>query len=203
MRKLIWLLLLFCSHHSYSQSQDLKQLELDIEKLAQLKAMLSSMYSGYNMLAQQYSSIKNLSSQNFDLHKMHLDQMLSVSNNVRNYPKLRSIISLSDEIAAGCASAQQLVYRATLLTAAEKKTMLSKCGNILSSSQFLREELDMVSTPGRLRMEDAERLRAIDNIELSMKQKLVLINQQSKNITALIALRQKQHAETLHLKSMY
>ena len=74
--KKIFIVLLLCSNFCFGQSQEAKQLLLNVEKLAQLKLMLSHMKTGYQILEKGYTSIKNISQGNFNLHRDFLDGRL-------------------------------------------------------------------------------------------------------------------------------
>src|SRR4051794_23202445 len=97
MKKLVFILLL-SSNMAFGQSQEAKQLLLDVEKLAQLKQMLSQMKTGYDILHKGYTSIKNISKGNFDLHKTFLDGLLQISPAVRKYKKIAEIIEFQLKI---------------------------------------------------------------------------------------------------------
>jgi hypothetical protein len=203
MYKAILFFLLIPCENCFSQSQDLKQLELDIQKLAQLKSMLSEMSRGYSILDKGYGSIKDLSQGNYNLHKTYLDKLLDVSVSVKNNPKTASVMNLQAQIAAVCASSQQMVNQSTAFNGNEKTSLITLLQNIISQSYSLLDELKLVSTPGVLRMSDAERMRVIDRIENAMKEKLIIVLQQTKNIDIVIAGRNKQLLETQQLKSLF
>jgi hypothetical protein len=201
--KNILVIFLLLSSNCFSQSQDLKQLELDIQKLAQLKSMLSEMYRGYTILDKGYSSIKDLSQGNYSLHKTYLDKLLDVSSTVKTDPKIASVMEGQKQIDATCQSSRQLISQATAFTCTEKAAILTLLQNIAARSNSLIEELQMITTPGVLRMNDAERMEAIARIEKAMKEKLMMVQKQQKNMEALNTLRNKQHSETEKLKSLY
>ena len=96
--KKILIILLLATNISFGQSQEVKQLLLDVEKLAQLKQMLQQMKQGYQILHTGYTSIKNISQGNFSLHKDFLDGLLQVSPAVRKYQKVAEIISLQMKV---------------------------------------------------------------------------------------------------------
>src|ERR1700737_433815 len=77
-----------------SIAQLTEQLVLDIEKLADLKNILSDMYKGYQILDKGYSEIKNIAQGNFNLHKVFLDGLLAVSPVVKNYSRVAEIIQM-------------------------------------------------------------------------------------------------------------
>src|SRR4051812_4125515 len=86
--------LLFASTQSKAQEQEIQQLLLDVEKLAQLKNILTDLKKGYEILSGGYQTIKNISEGNFNLHQTFLDGLLQVSPVVRNYKRVADIISL-------------------------------------------------------------------------------------------------------------
>jgi hypothetical protein len=51
-----------------AQSQEMQQLILNIEKLAQFKQILADMKKGYQILNGGYKAVKDLSKGNFNLH---------------------------------------------------------------------------------------------------------------------------------------
>src|SRR5450432_3294835 len=77
---------------SNAQIYELERLILDIEKLLQLKNILSDLYKGYEILSTGYNTIKSISEGNFNLHKAFLDGLLAVSPAVKNYQKVLDII---------------------------------------------------------------------------------------------------------------
>ena len=81
MKKIIIFLLVLnagISNKVSAQSQELEQLTLDIEKLAQFKQILSDLKKGYQIVSAGYSTIKDLSQGNFNLHKTFLDGLMLV-----------------------------------------------------------------------------------------------------------------------------
>ena len=84
MKKIIFICC-FCilSKFVSAQSQEVQQLLLNVEKLAQFKKILQNMKQGYQVLHKGYTTIRNLSQGNFSLHKTFLDALFEVSPAVR------------------------------------------------------------------------------------------------------------------------
>jgi len=104
MKKTIMLILLLSaiiSRTVQAQSEELQQLALNIEKLAQFKKILSDMKKGYEILNGGYNTIKDLSEGNFSLHKTFLDGLMAVSPSVQRYKKVSDIISYQKSILTG------------------------------------------------------------------------------------------------------
>ena len=78
MKKIIIIIALLFSCKIQAQSYELQRLLLDIQKLAQLKSILTDLYKGYEILNTGYNTIKSISEGNFNLHKAFLDGLLAV-----------------------------------------------------------------------------------------------------------------------------
>src|ERR1700712_1580077 len=87
-------IILFKTSPCRAQAQEMQQLILDIEKLTQMKSILSDMKTGYQIYQQGYGTISSLSKGNFDLHNIYITGLMSVSPGVRNYGRIAEIISI-------------------------------------------------------------------------------------------------------------
>ena len=86
MKKLLIILSFCClSQSSFSQEQEVQQLLLNLEKLSQFKKILQNMYDGWKVINKGYTTIKDISSGNFNLHKNFLDVLMEVSPAVKKY----------------------------------------------------------------------------------------------------------------------
>ena len=162
--KRYFIFLLLCSQLCFGQSQEAKQLLLNVEKLAQLKLMLQQMKEGYQILHKGYTSIVNISQGNLNLHQTFLDGLLQVSPAVRQYKKVADIIDLQVRIVKEYKAAFAEFKGSKHFTADEISYLGKVYSNLFSESLKLLEELAMVITSGQLRMTDDERLKAIDKL---------------------------------------
>lgn len=165
MRKsVVLLIVLLNSLTGSAQSQEVQQLLLNVEKLSQFKAILQNMYDGYKMLHQGYTTIKDISEGSFSLHKTFLDALLQVSPAVRNYPKVGDIVALQTNLVKNYKAAFHQFSNDTHFTPGEIAYLGRVYQNLLQKSLESLEDLAMVITPQRLRMNDEERLALIDTI---------------------------------------
>jgi preprotein translocase subunit YajC len=75
------LLMVVCSTStSRAQAAEAAQLALNIEKLAQLKSILTSLKKGYDIVSKGYGTIKSLTEGNFNIHKVFLDGLMQDSH---------------------------------------------------------------------------------------------------------------------------
>src|ERR1700722_6738658 len=86
------LLLTTTAAQTKAQTADLTQLILDIEKLTQLKGILTDMKTGYNLIDGGYNEVKSIESCNFNLYSTFLNGLLMISPAVAKYGKVAQII---------------------------------------------------------------------------------------------------------------
>lgn len=165
MRKsVVLLIVLLNSLTGSAQSQEVQQLLLNVEKLSQFKAILQNMYDGYKMLHQGYTTIKDIAEGSFSLHKTFLDALLQVSPAVRNYPKVGDIVALQTNLVKDYKAAFHQFSNDAHFTPVEIAYLGRVYQNLLQKSLESLEDLALVITPQRLRMNDEERLALIDTI---------------------------------------
>src|SRR6187549_3661214 len=97
-RFLSLLMICTCTYSASAQTQEVQQLLLNWEKLAQLISILQNMYEGYQVVSKGYNTIKNISQGNFSLHQVFLNGLLEVSPVVRNYKRIADIIAFQQSI---------------------------------------------------------------------------------------------------------
>jgi hypothetical protein len=165
MKKCIWFIfLIFIDVRAYSQSQEAQQLLLDVQKLAQLKNILEDLKKGYTILESGYSTIRNISEGNYNLHDLFLNSLLEVSPTVRNYKRIADIISLQLRIVKEYQAAFKQFKGSQLFDDDELKYIASVYSNLFNQSFSNLDALATVITSGQLRMSDDERLSEIDGI---------------------------------------
>lgn len=76
-----------------AQSQETQQLLLNVEKLSQLKNILSDMKRGYSVITNGYNSVKNIAKGNFSLHEVFLDGLMLVNPEIKKYRRIADIIN--------------------------------------------------------------------------------------------------------------
>jgi hypothetical protein len=193
---LIWVTLFSISGKVMAQSEEAQQLILNVQKLAQLKKILSNMKKGYEIISNGYNTIKEISKGNFDIHHAFLDGLMQVSPAVRRYKKIVEIISFQTQLVKEYKLAFRNFKAYNLFNANEIKYMSNVYGNLFNKSLQNLEELAMVITAGKLRMSDDERLNAIDSIYNDMSDKLVFLRIFNKENNVLAIQRGREMVDT-------
>jgi hypothetical protein len=203
MKKLLVVIAIGFSLNAHAQAQELQQLALNIEKLAQLKSILDNMYKGYAVLTKGYNTIKDISEGNFTLHQVFLNSLLAVSPSVRNYKKIADIITMQVRIVSEYKSAYSRFKSLNLFKADELDYMSNVYSNLFDKSVQNLDDLVMVITANKLRMNDADRLAAIDRIHTDMTATLSTLRGFNGKTNVMADQRQKALNENIKIKDIY
>jgi hypothetical protein len=128
-----------------------------------------------------YNNIKSIAVRNINLHNAFLDWLMAVSPIVRDYVKVASIVNNEIELVKEYQAASGYFRANGHFTAAELDYFNTLYGNLLTGSLRNLDELAIVLTPGEMRMSDAERLAAIDRIDVDMTGKLTFLRSFNNN----------------------
>lgn len=179
-----------------AQSAEVQQLLLNVQKLAQLKKILSNMKTGYQIVSGGYNTIKDISKGNFNLHQTFLDGLMQVSPAVKKYKRIGEIISMQGQLVKEYKSAFRRFEASHLFNANEMAYMKNVYANLFNKSLQNLEELSMIVTAGKLRMSDDERLNAIDKIFNDAGDKLIFLRTFNKENNVLAIQRGREIVDT-------
>jgi len=204
---LIMLLFAFCLcafvNNVSAQSYEAERLLLDVEKLTQMKSILSNMKEGYDIITQGYEAVKSISEGNFNLHQLFLDGLLKVSPVVSNYKKVAAIIASQIELTKEYKTAFKR-FKQDNNFSAEEITYLGKVYNqLLNSSLQNIDDLTRIISDGILRMSDDERLERIDALYKDMQDKLSFLRQFNNHASILALQRAKEASNVNALQHIY
>jgi len=186
-----------------AQADEIAQLILNIEKLAQFKQILSDMKKGYEILSGGYNTIKNISEGNFSLHKAFLDGLMEVSPAVRNYRRVADITNYQIILVKEYRKAYERFRQDNNFNADELAFLGRVYDNLFKESLRNLDELLTVITAGKARMSDDERLQAIDRIYADMQDKLMFLRHFNNNTTILAVQRAKERNDAQTIRKIY
>jgi len=186
-----------------AQVQEMQQLILDIEKLTQLKGILSDMKTGYQIYQQGYGSISQLSKGNFDLHSIYLNGLLSINPTVKNYGRVAEIITQQVRLISEYKSAYKQFQQSGTFSVSELNYMSNVYTQLVNQSLQNLDDLTNVLTAGKLRMSDDERMRAIDRIYANSSDKLQFLRHFNRQGVLLNIQRSKDVGDTRTMKQLY
>jgi len=176
------LFLWFSGPGALAQSQEAQQLLLNVEKLSQLKNILSDMKKGYQIVSRGYNAVKDIAQGNFSLHEVFLDGLWLVSPEVRKYYRIADILQDQAALVSEYRSAFRRFNSSGVFNGNELNYLSGVYSQLLKSSLDNLDQLAMVITAKKMRMSDQERLQAIDRIYADCSDKLLFLrsfNQQA------------------------
>ena len=193
---------LFLSLKAVAQEQEVQQLLLNVEKLTQLKQLLSDMKKGYQIVSSGYNTVKGLSEGNFNLHKEFLDGLMLASPSIRKYHKVGEIIQYQLQLIKEYKAAFGRFRQAGTFNPDELEYIGKVYDNLFRKSLENLDELATVVTSNKLRMSDDERLQAIDAIHADMEDKLRFLRYFNNNTGLLAMQREKEKREIEAMRSI-
>lgn len=186
-----------------AQVEEAKQLALNIQKLIQFKQILSDLKKGYEILSGGYTTIKNIAEGNFSLHKAFLDGLLAVSPAVRNYKRVADIVSYQLQLVKEYKNALKGFNADGNFTGDELDYIGNVYANLVEGSLKNLDALVMVTTAGKARMSDDERIKAIDGIFRDMEDKLTFLRWFTNSTIVLSLQRLKERNDVRVMKELY
>jgi hypothetical protein len=186
-----------------AQADEIAQLLLNVEKLAQFKQILSDMKKGYEILSGGYNTIRDLSQGNFSLHKTFLDALMEVSPSVKNYKRVADIINYQVILVKEYKSAFNRFKRDRNFNQQELAYLGRVYDNLFEQSLNNLDNLVTIITANQLRMSDDERLGAIDRIFADMQDKLMFLRHFNNNTTVLALQRAKERNDANTMRLIY
>jgi hypothetical protein len=188
---ILFFVTLFSVKKVKAQSEELQQLILNLQKLNQFRAILTNMYKGYQILTKGYNTVKDLAEGNFKLHQLFLDGLLEASPTVKKYKHVGGIITLQLQLVKEYKSSFRQFLSAGVFNSEEIQYLQDVYQNLVDRSLKNLDELLMIITSGQLRMNDAERLNAIDRIYTDMQDKVQFLRYFNDKTTLVILQKKK------------
>lgn len=186
-----------------AQSQEMQQLILNIEKLAQFKQILTDMKKGYQILNGGYNVVKDLSKGNFSLHETFLDALMQVSPTVRKYKRVGDIIHYQVLLVKEYKAAFNRFKNSGNFNSEEIAYLEKVYSKLFKESIRNLDELTTVISANTLRMSDDERLSAIDKVYADMQDKLSFLRNFNNNTSVLGIQRTKERNDINAMRSIY
>lgn len=167
---------ILCGLRLSAQSQEMEQLKLDLEKLAQLKLMLSEMKSGYQSLVRGYNSLHDAGLNNLNLHQQYLNDLLKINPAVSADPSIAAVYAGREQMGKSCNDLLSAIRLSGFFSVTEINELNQHCHEILQRADGDIRLLEGILQPGALRMSDAERSSLIAVIQRAMQKRVEKIN---------------------------
>lgn len=197
--------MLFCTRVVvvHAQVQELEQLKLNLEKLVQLKLMLSQAKQGYQTLQNGYNNVRDAAKGNYDLHKGYLDGLLQVSAQVKNAPALKRLLNNHALIPKEYRGWYNQVQKMGLFKLGELTAIQERYRSIETEITGQLDQLQLILVSGNLRMSDGERLAAIELLAGKSDEQVITLRQLINEQTAIAAGRAQDKKNTEAVRRLY
>lgn len=199
----VLLLLFFLSSKSYSQTQAIQQLLLDVEKLTQLKSILTELKEGYQIVSSGYTTIKDISEGNFNLHDLFLNSLLEVSPQVKSYVRIKDIINAQLSMVREYKKALKQFKGSGEFSIEEISYLEKVYSNLMNQSVDNLQTMIMVITAGELRMSDDERINSIDGVWKEVSKQLTFLRHFNNEARILCLQRVKEKNDLSTMNKLY
>lgn len=185
------------------QSVEMKQLLLNIEKLAQMKAHYQTMVQGYRTLENGYRQVNDLVKGNFLLHQEYLDGLWAVRPSVRQYGRIQTIVQRHRQMVDEYRIVLQQLQSARMLKTQELQGLQSSMAAVVNRSNGLLDDMMLVLTPGKLRMNDEERIGLINRVDEEGSELLQQFRSIVNGYSSLVDRRMLRQREVKSIRSLY
>ena len=169
------------------------------KQLAVLKAIKSTL--GKSKKAQE--GIKNTSKENLNLQKNWFRSLEQISSGVRNYRRVKTIITRQLLIAAMQKEAMKRFIQDKNFKAVEIKAMSESYKILIQESVHILVELRLILKPRVMKMTDAERLSAIDKLDERMKDHYGLTRYYTQKMMHISKVRSENRADIATVSRLY
>lgn len=202
-RLCLFCLLVLLSFRGHAQSTEAQQLLLNVEKLSQLKNILSDMKKGYTLVSNGYKAVKDIAEGNFSLHEVFLDGMMLVSPEIKKYYRVADIITYQGRIVSEYKSAFKRFQASGNFSEEDISYLSGVYKRLFELSMDNLDDLLMVVTSTSLRMSDQDRLEAIDRIFEETQEKLVFLRAFNGQAAVLEKQRSRERADVKSLGDVF
>ena len=165
--------------------------------------MLEDLKKGYEIVFKGYTTIKQISEGNFELHDVFLQSLLEVSPAVRNYHRVVEIVQAQLSLVGEYKKALRLFTGSGLLQSEELDYIRTVYGNLLRRSLGSLDDLSIALSGGTLRMTDAERLNLIDSVWNQMSGHRNFLRQFNNEAKVLLLQRATSQGSLNSVRSLY
>jgi hypothetical protein len=180
-------------------AQGKTQVKYLMQQIAALSTCESSLKQGYHIVSGELSSIKNFSGSEYSLHQGYYNSLSQVNPLVKNSTDMTAIQSEQQSII----SQFNAINNLSGLSAAEQAYIQNVAQNLMSECNKDLEELQAVLTPGKLVMSDDERIKRINKVTASIKDKYVFSCSFCTKVRVLAVQRVNDSNSTSTLQKLY
>lgn len=207
--KNILLMMLLIFNYAYGQTYDewfrqkKTQIKYLTEQIAALQVYAGYVEKGYKIAKDGLDAIQAIKNGDFSLHDNYFSSLKNVNHNVKAYAKIADIIALQISIVQNCKRQKKLMKQSQQFSDNELAYAGKIFDNVLNGCTDIIDELSGLITDGLLQMKDDERIKRIDKLYNSMKDRSAFVRHFGNDNNVLAIQRMKDQNDAGVTKALY
>ena len=169
--------IVMCNNRLYAQgtggffNQASSKVKLMLAQIAGYGTFLKELKSGYNTTQNGLNTAHEFKNGTYSLHTAYFNSLMKVNPVVASNPKGKAMIDLQKQINTLFQNELDWQQQQKALHSNEINYIQQVYTNLLSKCKADMDELTLVLTPGKLQMNDHQRIERIDGLYASMQDK--------------------------------
>lgn len=195
---IITVLLLFLTVLTQAQTfaewfqQKKTQINYLVQQIAALQVYTTYLEKGYSIANNGLKIIGSIKKADFNLHENYFSSLEKVNPQIKSYWKIADIISLQIKIVASLHSQLKRMNQSQQFTGDEMAYTSKVFGSLLNGCADIIDQLIVLTTDGRIKMKDDERIKRIDQLHDNIKNRYEFVQHFGRENTILGIQRTKE-----------
>ena len=209
MKKLVLVIILFFNSFVYGQTlaewtqQKKTQIKYLVQQIAALQVYATYVGKGYDIAKKGLDAIHAIKKGDFSLHENYFSSLQKVNPAVKAYTKIADIIALQISIVQNCKRQRNFMKQSHQFSNNELLYARKVLDNVLDGCAGIIDELTGLITDGVLQMKDNERIKRIDKLYDSMKERSAFTQHFGNGTNILAVQRMKDQNDVQVTKELY
>jgi hypothetical protein len=173
------------------------------EQIVALQAYAEVLKKGYNVAQKGLTAIGDIKNGDFNLHSVYFNSLKSVNPEVAKYPRVADILSLQQSIQSVISTSKSKVSQSNVFSAQDKDYINLVYSRLNTDCLATLNDLEAVTTPGKLEMRDDERISRIDKLYKQSQGQYSFSKSFSNNLLIIVDQKGKEEKATQAMHAWY
>lgn len=153
-----------CRAQTFSEwfRQKSTQTKYLLEQIAALQVYIGYLRKGYTIVKDGLHTISDIKQGDLNLHTDYFNSLKNVNPAIASYPRVKDILDIQKAILRLTNKSRRQFAHTNVFTGSELQYIDKVYDRLLTDCQATIDQLQTVTTPGKLEMKDDERLRRIN-----------------------------------------
>jgi hypothetical protein len=173
------------------------------EQIVALQAYAVVLKKGYDVAHKGLGVIGDIKNGDFNLHSLYFSSLKAVNPEIAKYPRVGDILTIQQNIQSLTSQSKSKAAQNEFFTSSELDYINSVYGRLSDDCLQTLNELDAVTTPGKLEMKDDERLRCIDKLYADSQSQYGFAKNFSANLSVMQLQKNRSQTELQTIHTWY